>query len=100
MSELLIATVFFSTLCLLVSAWLYRKIKMTAKAMGSLMIALTKILDALTEQGKVNEMQARVNNEIGTSLEMLGVHTKLIKPSIGFEAERFLNFYNKRKEEE
>lgn len=98
MIEILLFTLFL--LSLSVSAWLYRKIKMTAKAMARLMIALTKVLDALNEQGKVNEMQANVNNEIGTSLEMLGVHTKLIKPTIGFEAQQFLNFYNKRKEEE
>jgi hypothetical protein len=98
MIEILLFTLFL--LSLSVSAWLFRKIKMTAKAMASLMIALTKVLDALNEQSKVNEMQAKVNNEIGTSLEMLGVHTKLIKPTIGFEAQQFLNFYNKRKEEE
>ena len=57
------------------------------------------IIQAISAQRDVNEKQHEINNSLGQNLEILGVHTKLIPPSIAMEAEAFLAWHNKRKEE-
>lgn len=60
--------------------------------------AVTHVINASGEQAKINQAQHDLNQLIGHNLEVLGVHTRLIKPSVGFEAEQFLSWYNKKKE--
>lgn len=57
------------------------------------------LVKALKAQRHINEAQTEINENIGQNLEMLGVHTKLIPPTIAMQAEAFLAWYNKRKEE-
>jgi hypothetical protein len=57
------------------------------------------IIQAISAQRDVNEKQHEINNSLGQNLEILGVHTKLIPPSIAMEAEAFLAWHNKRKNE-
>ena len=57
------------------------------------------LVKALQAQRHINEQQTEINENIGQNLEILGVHTKLIPPSIAMQAEAFLAWYNKRKEE-
>jgi hypothetical protein len=90
-----LATLFFLT-----SVVLWRRVKMLAKAMAHLLKATTNIASALEEVSSALQVQAQVNDQIGTSLEMLGVHTKLIEPSISYEASQFLAWVNKNKKEE
>lgn len=59
--------------------------------------AMTSIIDTSAEQSKINTAQHELNQLIGHNLEVLGVHTRLIKPSVGFEAEQFLSWYNNKK---
>lgn len=79
--------------------WTYWRLRMTAKAVAYLIASLKNLVDALTEQQSINVAQQQMNELINTNLEILGVHTKLIKPSIGFEATQFLAWHNKKKEE-
>ena len=78
----------------------YRRLRMTAKAVAYLIASLKNLVDALSEQQTINVAQQQMNELINTNLEILGVHTKLIKPSIGFEATQFLAWHNKKKEED
>ena len=80
--------------------WTYRRLRMTAKAVAFLIASLKNLVDALSEQQNINTAQQQMNELINTNLEILGVHTKLIKPSIGFEATQFLAWHNKKKEED
>jgi len=57
------------------------------------------IVESITIQQGINDKQANVNELLGKNLEILGVHTKLIKPSVTMEAEAFLRWHNERKEE-
>lgn len=57
------------------------------------------IVGSLQAQRGINEKQNDINETLGTNLEILGVHTKLIPPSIAMQAEAFLAWHNKRKEE-
>lgn len=61
--------------------------------------AVTAVINASGEQAKINSAQHELNQLIGHNLEVLGVHTKLLKPSVGFEAEQFLSWYNRKKGE-
>lgn len=80
--------------------WSYWRLRMTAKAVAYLIASLKNLVDALSEQQTINVAQQQMNELINTNLEILGVHTKLIKPSIGFEATQFLAWHNKKKEED
>ena len=57
------------------------------------------LVKGLKAQRHINEAQTEINDSIGHNLELLGVHTKLIPPSIAMQAEAFLAWYNKRKDE-
>lgn len=74
------------------------KIINLVKALASLMMALQNLANVAEEQTKVNIGQQAVNDLIGQNLEILGVHTRLIEPTIAYEASSFLAWYNKKKE--
>lgn len=57
------------------------------------------IVKGMQAQREINEQQMDINSSLGQNLEILGVHTKLIPPSIAMQAEAFLAWNNKRKEE-
>jgi phage regulator Rha-like protein len=76
-----------------------RRAAKVARAFSLLVKALENLLKALSDQASINEAQQQMNTDIATNLEILGVHTRLIKPSIGFEATQFLAWHNKQKEQ-
>lgn len=83
---------------LVVSLW--RKVVSLAKALGMALKGLNNVLMALSELSGALEAQNGLNQEVNRNLEILGVHTKLLKPTIGFEAESFLANYNNKKGKE
>lgn len=97
MSEIAIG---LSLVTLALLGWTYWRLRMTAKAVAYLIASLKNLVDVLSEQQTINVAQQQMNELINTNLEILGVHTKLIKPSIGFEATQFLAWHNKKKEED
>ena len=62
--------------------------------------SLKQAYELMGKQSGLNMNQARLNSEIANNLEILGVHTQLIEPSIGFEATAFLAWHNNTKEED
>lgn len=90
-----------SVAVVLLALWvlhLNTKIINLVKALASLMMALQNLANVAEEQTKVNLGQQAVNDLIGQNLEILGVHTRLIEPTIAYEASSFLAWYNKKKE--
>jgi hypothetical protein len=90
-----------SVAVVLLALWvlhLNTKIINLVKALASLMMALQNLASVAEEQTKVNLGQQAVNDLIGQNLEILGVHTRLIEPTIAYEASSFLAWYNKKKE--
>lgn len=86
---------------LLLAAWiihLTRKINNLMKGFASLIVAMQNLARVAEEQQKVNVSQQGLNDLIGQNLEILGVHTRLIEPTIAYEASAFLSWYNKKKE--
>ena len=77
-----------------------RRQKLISQAVAKLMGALGNIVAIAEEQNKVNHAQQDTNRQIGNNLELLGIHTKLIKPSVSFEAEQFLAWYNEQKRDD
>ena len=57
------------------------------------------IVGSFNAQRGINEKQHDINETMARNLEILGVHTKLIPPSIAMQAEAFLAWHNKRKGE-
>jgi hypothetical protein len=55
---------------------------------------------ALVAQREINEAQHSMNSHIAQNLELLGVHTKLIKPTVAMQAEAFLAWQNRKDNEE
>jgi hypothetical protein len=98
MSELLLtlSLIVSGALGLLVLS-LWRKVLSLGKALAMALKGLNNVLLALSELSGALEAQNGLNQEVNRNLEILGVHTKLLKPSIGFEAESFLANYNKKK---
>ena len=98
MSELLLALslIMSGALSILVVS-LWRKVVSLAKALAMALQGLNNVLLALSELSGALEAQNGLNQEVNRNLEILGVHTKLLRPSIGFEAESFLANYNKKK---
>lgn len=101
MSELLLA------LSLIVSGVLgymvvnlWAKVINLGKAVAMSLKAMNNVLGALQELSLALEAQNGLNQEVNQNLEILGVHTRLIKPTIGFEAESFLANYNRKKGKE
>jgi hypothetical protein len=101
MSELLLALslIMSGALSILVVS-LWRKVVSLAKALAMALQGLNNVLLALSELSGALEAQNGLNQEVNRNLEILGVHTKLLRPSIGFEAESFLANYNKKKGKE
>lgn len=82
-----------------VALYTYRKLRMLAKAFAHLMMATSNLAEVAKEQQNVNDLLKQSLTNVDTNLEILGVHTKLIPPTIGFEATQFLAWHNKKKEE-
>lgn len=61
-------------------------------------VVFTNVLKTITAQKEINEKQHDINNALGSNLEILGVHTKLIPPSVAMEAEAFLRWVNEKRE--
>lgn len=83
------------------AAWvihLSNKINNLMKGFASLIVAMQNLAKVAEEQQKVNISQQGLNDLIGQNLEILGVHTRLIEPTIAYEASSFLAWYNKKKE--
>ena len=57
------------------------------------------IVESITIQQGINDKQSGINELLSKNMEIVGVHTKLIKPSVTMEAEAFLRWHNERKEE-
>jgi hypothetical protein len=57
------------------------------------------IVQGITIQQGVNDKQSEINELMGKNLEILGVHTKLIPPSVTMQAEAFLRWHNDKKED-
>lgn len=55
------------------------------------------IVESIRIQQGINDKQAEINEMLGKNLEILGVHTKLIPPSVTMQAEAFLRWHNERK---
>jgi len=82
-----------------VTALVYTRIRMLNKALMHHLKATHNILESMQMQSDINLSQQQMNEIVNTNLEILGVHTNLIKPSIGYEASQFLAWYNNRKKE-
>jgi hypothetical protein len=94
MSELILIVWLAISNALMLWIWLAQRSKNMA-----LLRLCTTIIKAISAQRDINGKQHEINNSLGQNLEILGVHTKLIPPSIAMEAEAFLAWHNKRKEE-
>tara|TARA_R110000822_G_scaffold272480_2_gene395029 strand:- start:454 stop:753 length:300 start_codon:yes stop_codon:yes gene_type:complete len=57
------------------------------------------IVKSITIQQGINDKQSEVNEMLGKNQEILGVHTRLIPPSVTMEAEAFLRWHNEKKED-
>jgi predicted negative regulator of RcsB-dependent stress response len=57
------------------------------------------IVESITIQQGINDKQSDVNDLISKNQEILGVHTRLIPPTVGMEAEAFLRWHNGKKDE-
>ena len=77
----------------------YLRIRKLNLALGHSLRATYNILETIQMQSDINIQQQKMNEIVNTNLEILGVHTNLIKPSIGYEATQFLAWYNARKKE-
>ena len=82
-----------------VSVLVYTRIRMLNQALTHHLKATHNIIQSMQMQTDINLSQQQMNEIINTNLEILGVHTNLIKPSIGYEATQFLAWYNARKKE-
>lgn len=52
---------------------------------------------ATQAQTQINTSQYDINNSLAQNLEILGVHTKLIPPTVSMQAEAFLKWHNDRR---
>lgn len=82
-----------------VALYAWKKMRSLALAVAHLMLAVKNLADVATEQQKVNDMVQQGMQHVDSNLEILGVHTKLIPPTVSYEASAFLAWYNKKKEE-
>lgn len=97
MTEVLVAV--WATVLTFGMALLYLRLRKLNLALGHSLKATMNILETVQMQSEINISQQQMNEIINTNLEILGVHTNLIKPSIGYEATQFLAWYNNRKRE-
>lgn len=71
------------------------------KLMLGELLKLSKLLvDINKKQAKLNLNQENINAQILSNIEILAVHAKLVEPSIGLQAEVFLQQQNKKDKEE
>lgn len=89
----------WATLLSIAVGVLWFRIKRVNEALSHTLKATYNMLESLQMQSEINMSQQQMNEIVNTNLEILGVHTNLIKPSIGFEATQFLAWHNKRKKE-
>ena len=94
MTELVLMAWLALTNIAFVAFWL-----LVRSRLNSLLYLCETLVKGLKAQRHINEAQTEINESLGQNLEILGVHTKLIPPSIAMQAEAFLAWYNKRKEE-
>lgn len=101
MSELLLAVSLITSGALgIVTLVLWARVVKLSKSVMMILQAANNMMKALQELSAALEAQNGLNQEVNRNLEILGVHTKLLKPTIGFEAESFLANYNRKKREE
>lgn len=101
MSELLLAVSLITSGALgIVTFVLWKRVVKLSKSVMMILQAANNMMKALQELSAALEAQNGLNQEVNRSLEILGVHTRLLKPTIGFEAESFLANYNRKKREE
>lgn len=72
---------------------------MVRSRLAALLHLCETLVKALKAQRHINEQQTEINESLSENLEVLGVHTKLIQPTVAMQAQAFLQWYNKRKEE-
>lgn len=78
----------------------FRKtVMLQVQAIGELTKTIESMVLTIGEHQKLFRSQHEMNEMIAKHLEVLGVHTKLLKPTIGYEAEAYLAWINKKKEE-
>lgn len=97
MSELLLAIGLVTVACYAII--LRNRVRRLAKSIALLIKGMQNFAEGMTKLAELSERQSEVNHMMESNLEILGVHTKLIPPSIGFEASQFLAWVNKKKEE-
>lgn len=78
--------------------WLYLERRKRIEVNKMLLKVADLTNTALVAQKSINETQFVMNEGIANNLEILGVHTRLIKPSVGMEAEAFLRWHNRKEE--
>lgn len=101
MSELLLAVSLIVSGALgIVTLVLWKRVVKLSKSVMMILQAANNMMKALQELSAALEAQNGLNQEVNRNLEILGVHTRLLKPTIGFEAESFLANYNRKKREE
>lgn len=72
---------------------------LTMKGMEEIVKTIENIVGTVGEHSNVFKSQNELNQMVFKHLEVLGVHTKLVKPTIGYEAEAYLAWINKKKED-
>lgn len=76
-----------------------KSVMLQVRAIGELTKTIESIVLTIGEHQKLFQSQNDMNEMIAKHLEVLGVHTKLIKPSVSYEAEAYLAWINKKKED-
>jgi len=93
MIEILIAWVAFLTGFIIYQAYYNRRKDLAQRRL------FQSIVEGIKAQQDINQSQYDINSTLSQHIEMLGVHTKLIPPTISMQAEAFLAWHNKRSEE-
>lgn len=97
-TEIAVLTLGISQLIFLIWVALQRR---RIKLMIGELLKLCKILvDVNKKQATLNTNQETINAQILSNIEILAVHAKLVEPSIGLQAEVFLQQQNKKDKEE
>lgn len=97
-TEIAVLTLGISQLIFLIWVALQRR---RIKLMLGELLKLCKILvDVNKKQATLNTNQETINAQILSNIEILAVHAKLVEPSIGLQAEVFLQQQNKKDKEE
>ena len=89
----------FAAIGLGVYGWLHER-RLRKQQVLFILNNMKDIFKLIETQGRVNNNQQTLNNAIAHNLEILAVHSGLLKPSIDFEASQFLAWENLKKEED